>query len=437
MRTAIVHDYFVQMGGAERVAEELFRFNRDAAVFATVALPERLPELLRETVVHTTWLQHLPYLDRFYRLYFLLYPLGVRTLDLSGFDCILSSSSGYAKGIRVPRHAIHICYCHTPMRWVWSYDKYTERESGMGRAVKWGIRQAVRFLQLWDLQASRQPDHFIANSRAVAERIKTCYGRIAEVIYPPINVNRFSLSSHQGDHYLILSRLVAYKRIDLAVGACTQLGRKLIVAGSGPDLEELKKIAGPTVTFAGRVSDEEAVRLAAECRALIFPGEEDFGMTPLEVAESRGQRVLQLTPECLSRAEAVALEQLDFLLTRAAAEPVWTLLREPAAKIPFLSSARRTQASREQVLEHFRHQFDCILLDAPGVSQHADRAEETLEACAFADGVLMVVAAGRTTRAEIRDAQLAITGAGGKLEGCCLNRRRQWIPTFLQRWFGR
>jgi glycosyltransferase involved in cell wall biosynthesis len=170
------------------------------------------------------------------------------------------------------------------MRWVWSYDKYTERESGMGKAIKWGVCQVIRFLKLWDLQASSQPDHFIANSRAVAERIKACYGRIAEVIYPPINVNRFALSSHQGDYYLVLSRLIAYKRLDLAVRACTLLGRKLVVAGSGPALDELRKIAGPTITFAGRVSDEEAVKLAGECRALIFPGEEDFGMTPLEVA---------------------------------------------------------------------------------------------------------------------------------------------------------
>lgn len=283
MRIAVVHDYFTQMGGAEKVAGELFRLDQSSTVFATVALDHCLPPHLQGIAVHTSWMQRLPMLNKLYRLYFLLYPLGVHDLDLTGFDVILSSSSGYAKGIRVPRHAVHICYCHTPMRWVWSYDKYSERES-MGGLLRWLISKVIGSLRIWDMQASRQPDHFVANSQTVAKRIEQVYGRHAHVIHPPIEVGRFSLSPKQGDYYLVLSRLIPYKRIDLAVRACTALGKRLIVVGSGPDLAALRKIAGPTIEFAGRLSDQEVERLAAECKALIFPGEEDFGMVPLEVA---------------------------------------------------------------------------------------------------------------------------------------------------------
>ncbi len=282
-KTAVVHDYFVQMGGAERVAEELYRLDTAATVFATVALEDRLPGALKGVPVRTSWLQHLPSLRKIYRLYFLLYPLGVDALDLSEFNCILSSSSGYAKGVRTAPHAVHICYCHTPMRWVWSYDTYSARE-GMGQAARSLIRRAISGLRNWDLYASRQPDHFIANSRAVAERIQRCYGRFSEVIYPPIDVDRFAPGDRQGDFYLVLSRLIPYKRIDLAIQACNMLGKKLVIVGSGPQMAALKKIAGPTIEFAGRLSDEDVARVASECKALLFPGEEDFGMAPLEIA---------------------------------------------------------------------------------------------------------------------------------------------------------
>jgi glycosyltransferase involved in cell wall biosynthesis len=258
--------------------------NPDATVFATVALEDRLPSLLQGVKVRTSWLQKLPFLRQMYRVYFLLYPLGVRALDLSKYDCVLSSSSGYAKGVRTGRNAIHICYCHTPMRWAWSYDKYSERES-MGGIVRAIVGKAILALQRWDLNASRQPDHFIANSRTVAHRIMTHYGRVAEVIHPPVDVERFAVSERQGgDYYLVLSRLVPYKRIDLAIRACNLLGTKLVIVGAGPDGAALKKIAGPSVKFAGRLSDREVERTVADCKALLFPGEEDFGMAPLELA---------------------------------------------------------------------------------------------------------------------------------------------------------
>jgi len=196
---------------------------------------------------------------------------------------VISSSSGYVKGVSASRDAMHICYCHTPMRWAWNFDGYSERES-MSPAMKVALRVLTSALRQWDVGAARQPDHFIANSKVVAERIQNAYGRTAEVIHPPIDVDRFQPSNQIDDYYMLLSRMVPYKRLDLAIEACTRLNKKLVVVGTGPQRKHLESIAGPTVKFAGRVSDAEAVRLASRCRALLFPGEEDFGMAPLEVA---------------------------------------------------------------------------------------------------------------------------------------------------------
>jgi len=283
MRIAVVHDYFTQLGGAEKVAEELMRMLPQASLHATVALPECMPASLAGVPVVTSWMQQLPMMQRYYRLFFLLYPLAVRSLDLTRYDLVISSSSGYAKGVRASRDAMHICYCHTPMRWVWSFDKYSAREA-MGAVKRWLLPMLIRGLRHWDEGASRQPDHFIANSRAVAQRIFHAYGRHAEIIYPPIDLDRFRASSEQEEYYLVLSRLISYKRIDLAVEACTRLGRRLLVIGEGPDRARLMAAAGPTVRFLGRLSDGEVEHYAARCRALLFPGEEDFGMAPLEIA---------------------------------------------------------------------------------------------------------------------------------------------------------
>jgi glycosyltransferase involved in cell wall biosynthesis len=283
MRIAVVHDYFTQLGGAEKVAEELYRMTPGASLHSTVALDEKLPELLKEAGIHTSWLQRMPGMERYFRLYFLLYPLAVRGLDLSGYDLVLSSSSGYAKGVRTSRDALHVCYCHTPMRWAWYFDQYSARER-MGVARSTILPALVGMLRRWDKDASRQPDHFIANSRTVADRIARVYGRAAEIIHPPVDVDRFRPCGEQGDFYLVLSRLVGYKRIDLAVDACTMLNRKLIVVGDGTGRNQLAERAGSSVQFMGRLSDNQVEYLASRCKALIFPGEEDFGIAPLEVA---------------------------------------------------------------------------------------------------------------------------------------------------------
>lgn len=281
-KIALVHDYFVQMGGAERVVEALHEMFPWAPIHTTVAVRKQLPQSLREVGIHTSWMQHLPALERNNRRYFLLYPWAVESLDLSRYDLILSSSSGYAKGVRKRRGAVHVCYCHTPMRWVWRYEDYASRE-GFGRVSRATLPLVIAGLRKWDLRAAQQPDYYIANSHTVAARIKEVYGREAMVIPPPINVNRFQIGAISDDYYLVLSRLVPYKRIELAVEACTRLNRPLVVIGDGPDRKRLESLAGPSILFLGRQPDTIVERYASRCRALLFPGEEDFGITPLEV----------------------------------------------------------------------------------------------------------------------------------------------------------
>jgi glycosyltransferase involved in cell wall biosynthesis len=282
-RVAVVHDYFTQYGGAEKVAGELYNLVPQADMFATVALDKYLPVGIPKHKVQTSWMQNLPGIEDFYRLYFPLYPFGVQSLDLSRYDLVISSSSGYGKGVRTRRDALHVCYCHTPMRWIWRFNDYVRREK-MALSKRVILPMALKGLKAWDIDAARQPDQYVANSRFVAQRIRECYGREAVVIPPPIDAGRFVIRPKQDDYYLVLARLVSYKRIDLAISACNLLKKRLIVIGAGPETEKLRALAGPTVTMLGHVSDAEATRYAGECRALLFCGEEDFGMAPLELA---------------------------------------------------------------------------------------------------------------------------------------------------------
>ena len=283
MKIAVVHDYFTQQGGAEKVAEEMYRMADGASLVSTVGIRNKMPPSLRDVPMQTSWMQSIPGIQKHYRLFFMLYPLAVRSLDLSQYDLVLSSSSGYAKGVQTRPDALHVCYCHTPMRWVWNFDGYSERE-GMSAAGRKVLGLMVRGLRHWDESASRQPDHFVANSKTVAKRIRDVYHRVAEVINPPIDVDRFRVSDQQDDYYILLSRLIGYKRLDLAIEACSKLNRKLLVIGDGPYRERLMAMAGPSVQFMGRLSDSDVNHYVSRCRALIFPGEEDFGMAPLEVA---------------------------------------------------------------------------------------------------------------------------------------------------------
>ena len=290
MKVAIVHDYLNQAGGAERVVAVLHRMYPDAPIFTTLFRGDVVGEPLASADVRVSWMQRLPAWRRHFKAYLPLYPFAVRSFDLRGFDLIITSSSAWAKGIRVPPGAVHVCYCYTPMRWAWSFDDYVGR-SELGGGARFLAGLVMGALRRWDVRTARSVHRFIAISSAVADRIRTTYGRDSDVVFPPVDVERFAAGAPLGDYFLVVSRLNSYKRIDLAVGACTLLGVPLIVVGDGPDRAALEGMAGPTVRFTGRLADEEVTRLFEQSRALILPGMEDFGLTPLE-ANAAGRPVV-------------------------------------------------------------------------------------------------------------------------------------------------
>jgi len=291
VRVAIVHDFLNQRGGAERVLAVLHEMFPEAPIFTSVVDRESLWPQLRSADIRVSWMQRLPGIRRNFKRYLLLYPLVFERLDLSGFDLILSSSSAFAKAVRAPSGGTHVCYCYTPARFLWSYDQYVEREE-FGRFVRATLPWVIRALRRWDLKTADRPHQYVAISSVVAERIRRIYGREAAVVPPPVDVERFRhLSGEPGDCYLILSRLNAYKRLHLAVEAFNQLRLPLIVVGEGPHRPVLERMAGPTIRFLGHLDDGRVERLLAECRALIFPGEEDFGISVLE-ANAAGRPVV-------------------------------------------------------------------------------------------------------------------------------------------------
>lgn len=292
MRVAIAHDYLNQRGGAERVVAALHDMFPEAPIFTSVLDRSTLWPQLRSADIRVSWMQRLPGLKRHFKKYLLLYPLVFDRLDLSGFDLVLSSSSAFAKAVRTPRGGVHLCYCHTPARFVWDYERYVEHE-GFGRLVRSTLPLAVRILRRWDLRTADRPSAYVANSSTVATRISRLYARESVVIPPPVDVERFRdlPKKDDGEYYVIVSRLNPYKRIQLAVEAFNRLRRRLVVVGDGPHRAALERLSGPTIRFLGRIDDREVTRLLGGCRALVFPGEEDFGITVLE-ANAAGRPVI-------------------------------------------------------------------------------------------------------------------------------------------------
>jgi glycosyltransferase involved in cell wall biosynthesis len=235
--------------------------------------------------IRTSFMQKLPLVNLFFKYYFMLYPIAFERFDLAEYDVILSSSSAYAKGIKVRSGQVHLCYCYTPARFIWRYEDYVSREN-IAPFFKQFLPFLLEPLKQWDLYNNRAVDYFIAISTAVAGRIKRIYGRESVIIYPPVETAYFRPSAADGDYYLIVSRLNAYKRIDLAVAAFNELDLPLKIVGDGPARQQLERQARPNIEFLGRRSDEDVKRLLSECRALIFPGEEDFGIVPLEAMAS-------------------------------------------------------------------------------------------------------------------------------------------------------
>ena len=286
MRVAIVHYWLVGMRGGEKVIEALCEMYPQADIFTHVYAPDMVSERIRQQRVIPTFINSLPRAAKMYKTYLPLMPLALEQLDLRGYDLVISSESGPAKGIIPPSDAIHVCYCHAPMRYIW--NMYHDYRNSAGLLTRWMMPPLAHYLRMWDVTSAARVDSFIANSNTVARRIRRFYGADSAVIHPPVDTASFSVvsSSELGDYYLMAGELVSYKRPDLAVRAFNEMKLKLVVIGGGEMLDEIRGLAGPTVTVMGSQPFEVLKQHYARCRALVFPGEEDFGMVPVEAMAS-------------------------------------------------------------------------------------------------------------------------------------------------------
>lgn len=295
MRVALVHDYLTQRGGAERVVLALHRMFPQAPIYTSVYHPEGTFAELAQADVRPSFMQRLPHTGDRFRALLPLFALAFERVVIARdeVDLVISSSSGWAHGARFPGGR-HICYCHNPARWLYQPDAYFAPGGPVPPWTRPLLGPVLAGLRQWDARAARRPTEYVANSHNVAGRIRQRYGRSAVVVPPPVEVDRFRALPRRGrDHYLVVARLLSYKRIDLAIRACNELGLPLIVVGDGPARDELAHIAGPTVRMAGRVSEAELDALYADARGLIQAGEEDFGIVPLE-ANAAGLPVVAL-----------------------------------------------------------------------------------------------------------------------------------------------
>lgn len=293
MKLAFVQDWLVDFGGAERCLEVLCEAFPEAPLHTLFYDPKQFEgTAIAQRPIHTTFLNHPVFRSR-YRAFLGLFPYAVEQLDLSEADTVLSFSHSVAHGVLVRSDALHLCYCHTPVRYAWDLYQPYLRLSGLQRRLRSHIARALlHYVRLWDAVAAPRVDRYIANSRNVARRIRRIYGREAPVVYPPVDVERFAAPApRRGEHYLVVGRMVSYKRTDLAVAVCTRLGLPLRVVGDGPEFGTLRRLAGPSVEFTGRLSDADVAEEMARAKALLFCGEEDFGITPVE-AQAAGTPVV-------------------------------------------------------------------------------------------------------------------------------------------------
>ena len=293
MKVAIVHYWLVNYRGGERVVEALCRIFPGADLFTLVYDPRRMPETIRSHRIRTSFLQRMPGARRRYQPYLPLFPVAIEQFDLRGYDLVISSEASVAKGVLTRPETLHVCYCHSPMRYAWDlYFDYLARDD-VGPFKRRGIPWLMNWLRVWDVAASHRVDRFVANSENVRRRIMKHYRRESEVIHPPVPVDDYLLAEGPGEFYLSVGQLVPYKRVDLLVGVMNRLARPLVVIGDGPQLPAVRRLAGPTVKVLGWQPFSVVREHLARARAFVFPGEEDFGMAPVEALAS-GRPVIAL-----------------------------------------------------------------------------------------------------------------------------------------------
>ncbi|MFA6160211.1 MAG: glycosyltransferase [Parcubacteria group bacterium] len=286
MKIALVHDYLVQNGGAEKVLEAFCELFPYAPIYTLVYSKKLMHGSFADKKIKTSFLQKIPFAVGRHRIFPQFMPFAIEQFDFSDYDIVLSDSSSFAKGIITGPKTLHICYMHTPMRFAWDDCQKYNRDFYFPNFIKKLVPFFMNYIRIWDRVSADRPDKIIANSFFVARRIKKYFRRESEVINPPVNVNDFEISQEKDDYFLIAGRLMAYKRFDIAIGAFNELGLPLKILGRGPEMKRLQKIAGPNIEFLGRVSDEELQKYFSRCQAFIFPQEEDFGLTAIEAMAS-------------------------------------------------------------------------------------------------------------------------------------------------------
>ncbi|HVX75137.1 MAG TPA: glycosyltransferase [Bradyrhizobium sp.] len=367
MKVAIVHYWLVGMRGGEKVIEALCEMYPQADIFTHVYVPEMVSDRIRQHRIIPTFVNALPRASRMYKSYLPLMPLALEQLDLSGYDLVISSESGPAKGIVTPPEAVHVCYCHTPMRYIW--NMYHDYRQGAGWLARQMMPSLTHYLRMWDVSSSRRVDSFVANSATVARRIRRYYGADSTVIHPPVDTDAFSpvSASEIGDYFLMVGELVPYKRPDLAVRAFNEMKLELVVIGGGEMLDDIRRLAGPTVKVLGSQPFDVLKRHYARCRALIFPGEEDFGMVPVEamasgrpvVAYGRGGAV-----------ETVASGLSGVFFTQQSVEDISSAVRD-LSKIeidPDKIVAHARQFGRDQFFRKMHAHIDGLLIQRRSVA---------------------------------------------------------------------
>jgi glycosyltransferase involved in cell wall biosynthesis len=289
MKIAIAHDWMFSMRGGEKVLECLFEIFPSADFYVLVFDRQRASSVIKERKIFTSFIQHLPFSKKLYKIYLPLMPFAVESFDLMDYDLVISSSHCVIKSIITSPITPHFCYCHSPVRY--AYDMFNDYFKDTWPPLRWIFSLILGKLRTWDIKTSKRVDYFIANSKNIQGKIKTCYGRDAEVIHPPVDTDFFVPSGNRHDYYLVVSALVPYKRIDLAVKAFNRLNLDLFIIGEGPEMKKLKNMAEDNIKFFGWLSDEEIRHYYQNCKALIFPGNEDFGIVPVEV-QSSGRPVI-------------------------------------------------------------------------------------------------------------------------------------------------
>lgn len=286
MRIAFVHEYLNQFGGAERTLQALSSIFPRAPIFTLIYDEKSTLGIFKDKDIRTSFLQNFPFSKKKHQFYPLLMPLAIEQFDFSEFDLVISISASFAKGIITKPHTKHLCYCLTPPRFLWDNSQKFADDFGYPSIIKKLIPPFITYLRIWDKNASYRVDEFAAISKFVQSRIKKYYSLESVLIYPPIDVDNFKIDKDPGDYFLMVGRLVSYKKFDLAIKAFNEIGLPLKIAGSGPEFNKNKNLAEKNIQFLGLVSDDELKNLYSKCRALIFPQEEDFGLVPLEAMAS-------------------------------------------------------------------------------------------------------------------------------------------------------